>query len=337
MSNLEELAVEDVGGARRDVIDQPVFDRLDARRVVLTPRQWSDASGRPAPDPLEVYRFVPTKGRRMVGAWCFVDFYGPDDISGADGMRVAPHPHCGLQTVTWLLAGEVLHRDSLGSVKTIEPGQLNLMTAGEGIAHAETSVQPHSPTLHGAQLWIALPDEHRRVPAGFAHHASLPEWRADGVTATVLIGELAGVRSPATAYSPLVGAELRVAPGAAAQLELRPDWEYAVLTMSGSVGVAGELLGHAEMAYLGCGRTAISVAAVEESRSDSLVLLIGGEPFTEELVMWWNFVARSHDEIVQAREQWMAGERFGAVSSYPGDPLPAPPLPPLTLKPRGRT
>ena len=333
MSNLDQAASEDICGARRDVAAEPVFDRLDARRVVLTPRKWTDADGQPAPDPLEVYRFVPTKGRRMVGAWCFVDFYGPDDISGAEGMLVPPHPHCGLQTVTWLLAGEVLHRDSVGSHQTIRPGQLNLMTSGAGISHAETSTQPHSPTLHGVQLWVALPDAHRHVEPGFEHHGDLPVWQAGGVSATVLMGELAGVRSPATAYSPLVGAELAITAGAAADIELRADWEYAVLTMSGSARVAGELLGHAEMAYLGCGRDAVSVAADTDAR----LLLIGGQPFDEQLVMWWNFVARSHDEIVRAREQWQAGERFGVVTDYPGAPLPAPPLPPLTLVPRGRT
>src|SRR5215472_8240103 len=124
-----------------------------------------------------VRRLLPLRSRRSVGAWCFIDHYGPMSVDGSTGMAVPPHPHIGLQTVTWLLAGNVLHRDSLGSEQMIRPGQLNLMTAGRGIAHAEESPAAHDPVLHGVQLWVALPDRSRHVAPGFEHHAQLPVTR----------------------------------------------------------------------------------------------------------------------------------------------------------------
>jgi redox-sensitive bicupin YhaK (pirin superfamily) len=309
----------------------PTFDPLVARQVVLTPRVWTGPDGREGPDPLTVLRFVPTRGRRMVGAWCFVDFYGPNDVSDSDGMLVPPHPHCGLQTVTWLLAGDILHRDSIGSEQLIAPGQLNLMTAGHGIAHAETSVQPHSPTLHGVQLWVVLPDADRDRAASFEHHENLPVWSVGGVSATVLLGALDGVRSPATTFTPLVGADLDLAVAGSARLPLRPDWEYAVLITDGSADIDGRPMTRAEMAYLGCGRDHLQVSSAGGGRA----LLLGGEPFSEHIVMWWNFVGRTHAEIAEARATWQSGNRFGTVSGG-GDPLPAPPMPAVTLKPRGR-
>ncbi|MGX7680890.1 pirin family protein [Jatrophihabitans sp. DSM 45814] len=335
MSNLEahpeevELCSDEQRAGVADT-PPPVFELLEAREVVLTPRTWSTPSD--SADLLTVRRFIPTRGRRMVGAWCFVDFYGPNDVSAADGMRVPPHPHCGLQTVSWLLAGEIMHRDSLGSEQLIQPGQLNLMTAGHGISHAENSLQPHSPTLHGVQLWVVLPDGERHRPASFEHHEGLPIWQADGVQATVLLGTLGGQTSPATAFSPLVGADLAVAAGAKSALPLRPDWEYAVLATDGEVELEGRPLRRGEMAYLGCGRDALGVASAAAGRA----LLIGGAPFEEQIVMWWNFVGRSHADIVSAREAWATGDRFGTVDGG-GAALPAPPIPPVTLRPRGRS
>jgi quercetin 2,3-dioxygenase len=268
----------------------------------------------------------------MVGAWCFVDFYGPDEVADGVGMLVPPHPHCGLQTVTWLLAGEVLHRDSVGSVQLISPGQLNLMTAGRGIAHAETSALDRSPTLHGVQLWVALPAAELDRPPSFEHYETLPTWSSAGVVATVLLGELAGVRSPATALTPLVGVELDLAEDSRCAVPVRDDWEYAALVTDGTVTVDGHVMSRAEMSYLGCGRDVLQLASTTGGRA----LLLGGEPFADEIVMWWNFVARSHADIVRAREEWMSGTRFGVVTAYDGKPLPAPPIPRLTLKPRGR-
>src|ERR1700735_1548591 len=153
---------------------------------------------------MTVPRLLPLRLRRSVGAWCFVDHYGPMSVDGVAGMRVPPHPHIGLQTVTWLLSGNVLHRDSLGSEQMIRPGQLNLMTAGRGIAHAEESPAEHDPQLHGVQLWVALPEASRRTSAAFEHHAQLPQTGINGLTITVFLGSLAGAESPARTLSAIV-------------------------------------------------------------------------------------------------------------------------------------
>jgi redox-sensitive bicupin YhaK (pirin superfamily) len=238
----------------------------------------------------------------------------------------------GLQTVSWLHDGEVLHRDSTGSLQTIRPRELGLMTSGRAISHSEESPRPHARLLHGAQLWVALPDAHRHTEPHFEHHAGLPVVTAPGLTATVLLGTLDGAESPGTAYTPIVGADLALTRGADVRVPLDPDFEYAVLSMSGESHVDGVPLLPGSMLYLGCGRTGLPVRA----ESDAGLMLLGGEPFEEELVMWWNFVGRSQDEITQAREDWMSGSRFGDVKGYDGDRLDAPELPPVPLKPRGR-
>jgi quercetin 2,3-dioxygenase len=320
MSNLETEPQARVCGGREDVSARPV-------RELLTPKLV------PLGGSTVVRRLLPNLGRRMVGAWCFVDHYGPDDIETSPGMQVAPHPHTGLQTVSWLHDGEVLHRDSLGSVATVRPRELGLMTAGRAIAHAEQSPLEHGPLLHGAQLWVALPDAHRHTDPHFEHHPLLPEVTAPGLHATVIMGELDTARSPGTAYSPLVGADLTLAAGSSAHLPLDPDFEYAVLSMSGEAEVDGVRVERGSMLYLGCGRRELPLRA----DVDSSLLLLGGEPFEEKIVMWWNFVARTQDDITQAREDWMTGDRFGTVHGYDGAPIPAPALPGVPLKPRGRT
>lgn len=278
-----------------------------------------------------VRRLLPNLGRRLVGPWCFVDHYGPDNIAESTGMRVPPHPHIGLQTVSWLLDGQVHHRDSLGNSQQILPGELGLMTAGRGIAHAENSPVPHPAMLHGVQLWVALPGRDRDTKPAWQHHASMPIWTAPGTTATVIMGELEGSRSPGRAYSPIIGADIALRPAAGARLPLEPDFEYAVLTMSGTLEIEDMLLTPGTMLYLGCGRRDLRVASEPGAR----VLLLGGEPFEEEIVMWWNFVARSGEEIAAARGSWMDGSGFGMVADA-GDRTPAPALPPGTLKPGGR-
>ncbi|BFU44316.1 pirin family protein [Krasilnikovia sp. MM14-A1004] len=285
------------------------------------------------PRAMAVTRTLPHRDRRMVGAWCFIDAYGPDDLSaGAPGMRVAPHPHIGLQTVSWLVAGEILHRDSLGDVQEIRPGQLNLMTAGRGIAHSEQTPARHSGVLHGVQLWVALPDRDRATAPAFAHHADLPVVADGGLRAVVLMGDLAGAASPAACHTPLVGAELTLAAGSVGRLPLRPDFEYAVLSLDGVATVAGAALKPGPLLYLGTGRTEVALTAGDGA---ARLLLLGGEPFDESLVMWWNFVARDHEEIVEARQRWADGG-FGAVHGYDGEPLPAPPMPITRLVPRAR-
>ncbi|PZG18497.1 pirin, partial [Micromonospora craterilacus] len=263
-----------------------------------------------------VRRLLPQRTRRMVGAWCFVDHFGPDDVAQRPGMEVPPHPHTGLQTVTWLLDGEILHRDSLGSVQSIRPGQLNVMTSGHGIAHSERSPTVHPPLMHGLQLWVALPDPARAGAADFAHHAELPRWRDGDLDVTLLVGELAGERSPARVYTPLLGAQLALAGPGPVGLPLRRDFEYALLALDGAAEVDGVPLAPGALLWLGAGRDAFTVRGEPGTR----LMLLGGTPFDEPLVMWWNFVGRSHEEIAAAREDWMAGRRFGVVAADPDPP-----------------
>ncbi|MGW9238656.1 pirin family protein [[Kitasatospora] papulosa] len=319
MSNLDRQATPSVCGGRGFVVAEPVRELLTPRHVQLG-------------ESTEVRRLLPNLGRRMVGAWAFVDHYGPDDIADEPGMQVPPHPHMGLQTVSWLHEGEVLHRDSLGSLQQIRPRELGLMTSGRAISHSEESPKPHARFLHGAQLWVALPGSDRHVEPRFEHHTGLPAVTAPGLTATVILGELDGAASPGTAYTPIVGADLTLTAGAEARLPLDPDFEYAVLSMSGEAEIDGVPVLPGSMLYLGCGRTELPLRAA----SDAGLMLLGGEPFAEEIVMWWNFVGRSHEEIEQARQDWMEGPRFGEVKGYDGGRLPAPELPSVALKPRGR-
>ncbi|MGW4036183.1 pirin family protein [Streptomyces sp. NPDC004778] len=319
MSNLDRQATPSVCGGRGFVVAEPVRELLAPRRV-------------PLGESTEVRRLLPNLGRRMVGAWAFVDHYGPDDIADEPGMQVPPHPHMGLQTVSWLHDGEVLHRDSLGSLQTVRPRELGLMTSGRAISHTEESPKEHARLLHGAQLWVALPDAHRHVEPHFQHHVDLPVVTAPGLSATVILGELDGAASPGTAYTPIVGADLSLTGGTETRLPLDPDFEYAVLSMSGEAEVDGVPVLPGSMLYLGCGRTELPLRAV----SDAGLMLLGGEPFEEELVMFWNFIARSGEEIVQARKDWEEGSRFGEVKGYDGARLSAPELPTTPLKPRGR-
>lgn len=279
-----------------------------------------------------VRRLLPQRQRRMVGAWCFVDHFGPDDVRGRPGMQVPPHPHTGLQTVTWLVEGEILHRDSLGNVQSIVPGQLNLMTSGHGIAHAEQSPPQHPAGMHGLQLWVALPEPARHGAAAFDHHPAMPTLADSGAAITVVVGEFGGVRSPARAYTPLVGVEVLLAGAGPARLPLEREFEYGVLVMSGTAEVAGATLAPGSLLYLGRGRSDVALHAPD---GPARLFLLGGEPFDEPLVMWWNFVGRSHEEIVQAREDWMTGRRYGTVADG-GDPLPAPEMPTVRLKARDR-
>jgi quercetin 2,3-dioxygenase len=276
---------------------------------------------------LDVRRLLPLRQRRSVGAWCFVDHYGPASVDGVAGMQVAPHPHIGLQTVTWLIAGTVLHRDSLGSEQVIQPGQLNLMTAGRGIAHSEESPEDHDPWLHGVQLWLALPGAHRTVAPDFEHHAELPALRFGGLDAAVFIGSLAGVTSPARVFSALVGAELAAPADAAGTVPLEPGYEHVLFAAFGAAAADGTELRPGSLLYLPPGRGSVAISASAGAR----LFLLGGEPLGETLLMWWNFVGRTPDDIATAARDWASGERFGAVTGYHGAPLAAPPLDPVRL------
>ncbi|MFJ9088157.1 pirin family protein [Streptomyces sp. NPDC102384] len=301
----------------------------DTRRVELLSAREVPLGG---PRAMTVRRTLPQRERSLIGAWCFADHYGPDDVTATGGMDVAPHPHIGLQTASWLFNGEIEHRDSLGTHAMVRPGELNLMTAGHGISHSEVST-PDTTVLRGIQLWIALPDAHRDVAPAFRHHA--PATIAlDGGTARVFLGTLAGDTSPVPTYSPLLGAELVLEPGAHTTLAVDPTFEHGVLVDEGAVRVEDTLVPNAELGYLAPGGDTITLT--NDASGPARLLLLGGAPFGEEIVMWWNFIGRSHEDIVAARADWEAGaERFGTVSDYPGNRLPAPELPNSRLKARG--
>ncbi|HSE09665.1 MAG TPA: pirin family protein [Nocardioidaceae bacterium] len=283
------------------------------------------------PRAMSVRRTLPQRQRSLIGAWCFVDHYGPDDVAETGGMDVPPHPHTGLQTVSWLFTGEVEHRDSLGTHAFVRPGELNLMTAGHGVAHSEVSTSATT-TLHGVQLWLALPDGARDVARDFAHHApeAVP---LDGGTARVFLGSLAGVTSPVHTFTPLLGAELVLDAGSSVVLEVDPEFEHGLLVDLGPVVLEGTELARAELGYVEPGVSSLTVS--NPSDSAARMLLLGGEPFPDQIVMWWNFVGRTHEEIVAFREEWQAEtERFGRVEGYAGSRLPAPALPNARIKPR---
>jgi redox-sensitive bicupin YhaK (pirin superfamily) len=259
----------------------------------------------------KVRRALPRRGRRTVGAWCFADHMGPADVTENSGLDVGPHPHIGLQTVTWLTDGEVLHRDSLGSEQVIKPGQLNLMTSGGGITHSEEATGYYRGTLEGIQLWVALPEGTRHAGGGFEHHAELPQQEVEGGVATVLIGDFGDVRSPARHDTPLVGADLDLR--GSTTVPLRADWEYALVVLEGSLAVSGQPLHPGKLGYLGQDRDELPITVREPTRA----VLLGGEPFGEPIVMWWNFVARDREEIEAAYRSWQTEDvdRFGRVAS----------------------
>jgi redox-sensitive bicupin YhaK (pirin superfamily) len=303
------------------------------------------------PRAMTVRRTLPTRERTLVGAWCFVDHYGPDDVEETGGMSVAPHPHTGLQTVSWLFTGEIEHRDSAGHHALVRPGELNLMTAGRGISHSEVSTGETS-VLHGVQLWVALPEDARGTDPGFAHHVPAPV-RGEGWEARVFLGSLLGETSPVTTYTPLVGAEVLLGPGRALELDVRADHEHAVLVDAGSVrlsrGDAPEAatVRRGELGYAAPGATALRLASDDEPVR---LLVLGGEPLGESIVMWWNFVGRSHEDVAAYRAEWqqqvlrdgavvedsqdVADGRFGVVVGDHLPPIPAPRLPNARLKER---
>ncbi|MFS0792649.1 pirin family protein [Microbacterium sp. 1P10AE] len=301
---------------------------------------------------MAVHRTLPHRALPMVGAWCFLDRFGPQDTL----MRVEPHPHIGLQTVTWPIIGEVRHRDTVGSDVVVRPGALNLMTSGEGIAHSEYSVGESPIPLDALQLWVALPESRRHGAPAFERHENLPVHDlGDGADAVVVMGEFGAITSPATVHTPIVGAELRLPAGRTVRVPLRPEWEYALYGMIGSAEVetgmdatdadaaqrttplaatgATASVDASRLLYLGTGRDHVDVTAPDDAR----VFLLGGEPFEADIVMWWNFVGRSHEEILEAREAWEAqASRFGAVVGHGTERIPAPPLPAVRLTPRRR-
>lgn len=258
---------------------------------------------------VSVRRVLPTKGRRTVGAWCFVDLMGPDDAEEPDPLEVGPHPHIGLSTVTWLLEGEALHSDSLGTEQVIRPGQLNLMTAGAGIAHAELAADP---PFSGVQMWVAQPEATRHGEGAFAHHGDLPRVELATAEATVFMGSLAGGTSPARADTPLVGADLELRRGAL-ELTVEASFEHTLVPVHGRLRVGDEVV---EPGWLALVPAGVDELPIEAEHDDGRALLLGGAPLGETVQMWWNFVARTRDEIEDAWRAWRdRTDRFGEVPS----------------------
>ena len=287
------------------------------------------------PRAMTVRRTLPQRQRSLIGAWCFADHYGPDDVAASGGMDVPPHPHTGLQTVSWLFTGEIEHRDSLGSHALVRPGAVNLMTGGLGIAHSEVST-PGTTVLHGAQLWVALPEAHRNAPKDFQHHEPTPT-RLDGATLSVFLGTLAGQTSPVDTFTPLLGAEVDRRPGRelSSWVSTRHTSTGCWPTAKGSPSTARPPRAAPWPTSPPTPRRSCWPTPRDEP---ARALLLGGPPFGEEIVMWWNFVGRSHEDIVAARDEWMAhSARFGEVEGYAGDVqhLPAPVMPAVRIRPRG--
>lgn len=297
--------------------EEPVTEKIPVRSAILG-------------EGMTIRRALPTRARRMVGAFCFLDHAGPLEVNGSSGLRVGPHPHTGIQTFSWMVEGEILHRDSLGYEQIIRDGQVNLMTAGRGISHSEESPAGHSGRLQLAQLWIALPESHREIEPAFDHYPELPKIERDGVRMMVLAGELEGVRAPTKVYTPLVALDLRG--HGKTTLKLNPEFEHGAIALAGAGSVAGERIEPGEFLYLGVGRESLDVE-VEEGTE---LLLIGGEPFEEELILFWNFVGRTHEEVEEWVREWNdlgIQSRFGEVRGYDGPRTLSPELI-ARLKPR---
>ena len=280
-------------------------------------------------DGFTVRRAVPTRHRRMVGPWCFLDHAGPASFEVGQGLNVGPHPHIGLQTFTWMIAGEVMHYDSLGYEQLIRPGQVNLMTAGSGITHAEVSPADWSGEIHAAQLWIALPDAERNRAPNFQHYPDLPILGQGGFKVTVLAGEFLGQQSPAEVFSPLVGVDLYAESSAATTVSLNPEFEHALLCLDGEASIEGENLAPGTLLYLGKNRSELSIACEQKAR----LLLVGGEPFKEDILVWWNFVARTKQEIIKATDDWNKQRHFKEVPNVTLSRLTAPDIAGLSPKP----
>jgi len=335
MTRLDEAST--AGGLDPNVAELAGPTQCDGPRTVLLESREVPLGGVRA---MAVRRSLPQRELPLVGAWCFLDRFGPQETR----MRVEPHPHIGLQTVTWPYLGEVHHRDTVGSDVVVRRGALNLMTSGAGIAHSEYSVGDDAMPLDALQLWVALPESRRHGAPAFEQHATLPEVAlptvsGDEGSATVVLGDLAGVSSPATTYTPIVGAELRIPAGSSVRVPLDPAWEHALVSVHGDVVVGAEddsipaALDTSHLLYLGIHRDHVVVSSAD----GATLFLLGGEPFEDDIVMWWNFVGRSHDEIVQARDAWEAdSDRFGHVVGHGDERIPAPPLPAVRLTRRRR-
>ncbi|HEX6146540.1 MAG TPA: pirin family protein [Acidimicrobiia bacterium] len=257
-----------------------------------------------------IARVLPTKGRRTVGPWCFVDLIQPPDFDDPHPLEVGPHPHIGLATVTWLLEGEAVHTDSLGTEQPIRPGQLNLMSAGAGIAHAELGT---TQGIHGVQMWLAQPEQTRHGDSRFEHIPELPVAGFPTGEAKVMIGEIDGHRSPALVDWGTIGLEVRLG-GTRIDIPTDPGFEHAVIPIDHSIKVDEAIV---EPGWLALVPTGVDLLPITGSSDKARFLVLGGEPLGEPIEMWWNFVARTKEEITEAWQSWQDHDldRFGPVSS----------------------
>lgn len=323
------------------------MSNVDARPEVVSGESSTSPSGpgvlRPRTVPLggprgqRVRRTLPQRERSLIGAWCFVDHYGPDDVTATGGMALPGHPHTGLQTVSWLFAGEIEHLDTIGSKALVHAGEMNLMTAGRGIAHSEFTTA-NTTVLHGVQLWVALPDRDRFTEPRFEHHVPTP-FAVGDATLRVFLGSLMGSTSPVGTSTPLLGAEVTVPAGSTLRLDVDPTFEHGVLVDTGAMRVADVTAVDAELLYLPPGAGELTIQAGDRPVR---ALLLGGQPLGERIIMWWNFVGRTHQEIVRFRSEWQQQAAGGHAEDGPygrfperwATVLPAPVMPNGQLRPR---
>lgn len=323
------------------------------------------------PRGMTVRRALPARQTSLIGAWCFVDHFGPDDVTAGGGMRVPRHPHTGLATVSWLFEGAITHRDSIGSHTLVRPGDVDLMVAGSGITHSEFSTLDTT-VLHGVQLWYALPDRTRFRAQEFTVHTPSTQ-TTDLAQARVGLGSLHATdsrgtvltdQSPVQTDTDLLMAQLDLTAGATLHLDLNPGFEHGILVDRGTAHLrTGEqqiTAQRSEIIVLPDGTRTLDVTA--EGAEPLRVMLLGGEPLGEEIIMWWNFIGRTHEEIEQFRARYQAeigaegtladvpiaaivrerghlatgNEQFGPFAAHTPAALPAPALPNGRLRSRGR-
>lgn len=265
---------------------------------------------------LAIVRVLPTKNRRTIGPWCFVDLMQADDVERPPPLEIGPHPHIGLATVTWLFSGSALHTDSLGTEQLIRPGQLNLMTASHGIAHAEEGVDTGSTWEQtgtmGVQMWLAQTESTRHGASGFQHLSQLPETEVGAAVARVLIGRLGDAVSPAEFAHPTIGLDITLNGPTAFPTDAR--FEHAVIPVDKPIRVDQDIVEPGALAIVPPGRAQIGLTA---RSSPARLMLLGGKPLGDRVKMWWNFVARTTDELTDAWRDWQTGneDRFGPVPS----------------------
>ncbi len=289
---------------------------VDLIETMILPRT-SDIGG------FEVRRALPSARRRLVGPFIFFDRMGPAVLRPGEALDVKPHPHIGLATVTYLFDGRIRHRDSLGTEMVIEPGDVNLMTAGRGVVHSERTPEEsrHAPSqISGLQTWLALPDGREEIAPGFANTArdALPVFAGEGVTGRVIIGALEGARSPVTTESETLYADVSLDAGASWRIPADAE-ERAIYVLEGTVMIAGDTFAAERLLVFRPGDEIVVGAVGNHAR----LILLGGVALGSRRYMWWNFVSSSRERIEQAKEEWRTG-RFDIV---PGDAEEFVPLP----------